>query len=124
MLYLYECAKCGRREEDFRPVEQRHDGPRCCRRPMFIVICPAQVQVDFPAYVSPASGRRITTRAERRADLKATNSRPWEGLEVEKKEAARRKAEAEAKLDRKVEETARTLYHQLPPSQRKALETP
>jgi uncharacterized protein YchJ len=90
---------------------------------MQLVISPVAGVVDMPAYVSPASGKRITTRQERKADMKATNSREWEGMEVEKKEAARRTKEADAKFDRKLEETARKTYHELPLAQRRELET-
>lgn len=89
---------------------------------MKLLILPTQVYVDMPAYVSPASGRRITTRTERQRDLKETGSRPWEGLEQEKKEAARARAEKEKKLDAKIEDTIRREYHQLPPAKRRELE--
>lgn len=122
-LYTYQCGRCGRETDEFRTVAERHDAPKCHGR-MRLCIMPTQIQAEIQGYVSPASGNWIDSRAARRADLRATNSRPWEGIESEKREAARRKKEAEAKFDRKIEDTARKLYHQLPADQRRALESP
>lgn len=90
---------------------------------MGIVISAPQVQGEIAAYVSPASGRLITSRAERRADLAATGSRPWEGYQSEAREAARRRAEADAKLDKALEEGARKAFHELPRDKRRILES-
>lgn len=123
-LYEYECRSCERRRTEFRQVDQRHDAPECHGRSMALVICPPQVVADIPGYVSPVSGKWIEGRAARKADLAATNSRPWEGFAAEKKEAERRKAHAEQKFDQKIEAAARQAFHELPPAKRRALETP
>lgn len=60
------------------------------------------IHVDFPAYVSPASGKYITSRAERRADLKATGCVDYEPSM--KAEQEKRHAAEDAALDAKVEE--------------------
>ena len=54
-LYTWECPKCERREDGFRSIAKRHDGPKCHGK-MKLLILPTQVFVDMPAYVSPASG--------------------------------------------------------------------
>lgn len=120
--YEYSCAECGRSVDEFRQVDQRHDAPVCHGKPMFIVLCPTFVQADIAPYQSPASGKWITSRRERRDDLARTNSRPWEGMESERKEATKRKKEAEAKADAKLEHAIRKSYHELPPSKRRVLE--
>jgi putative FmdB family regulatory protein len=122
-LYAYECRRCGRTEDAFRQVDDRHNGPRCHGQAMFIVICPAAVQADLPGYESPTTGRWIEGRAARRDDLKRSGARPYEGFDVEKREADKRKAEREAKADAKLEKVIRETYHQLPPAKRRALET-
>lgn len=104
-------------------MDERHDGPRCHGQQMFIVICPAAVQADLPGYQSPTTGRWIEGRAARRDDLKRSGARPYEGFEVEKREADKRKAEREAKSDAKLEKVIRESYHSLPPAKRRALET-
>lgn len=74
---------------------------------------------DIPEYVSPASGLVVRGRRARREDLKRTQSRPWEGLEQEKREAERQRQYAEARSDRKLEEHARRALAQMPPDRRR-----
>lgn len=121
-VYSYGCGKCGREEDAFRSIEARHDGPACCGAKMRIEIRPAYAQPDLPGYVSPVTGEWVDGRRARREDLKRTGSRPWEGMEAEKAEAARRRKESEAKFDRKLDEGIRRAYHQLPPEKRRILE--
>lgn len=120
--YIYECRECGQQREEFRQVDQRHDAPVCHGAAMFIVLCPTFVAADLPGYVSPATGKWVEGRSARRDDLARSNCRPWEGMDSERKEARKRKAEADAKFDRKVEEVVRKEYHALPPEKRKVLE--
>lgn len=82
----------------------------------------AMVIPDTPGYVSPASGLWVEGRRARREDMKRTNSRPFEGVEQEKKEAARRLRYAEERSDRKLDDSVRRAYHQLSPAQRAVLE--
>ena len=123
-LYQWSCPKCGRREDGFRSVAERHDSPLCHGARMGIVISLAQVVADLPGYQSPTTGKWIEGRAARREDLKRSNARPYEGFAVEQREAQRRKAEREAKDDAKLEQKVREAFHQLPPAKRRALETP
>lgn len=120
--YLYECRECGTQAEEFRQVDQRNDAPECHGKPMYIVLCPTFVQADLPGYVSPASGKWIEGRSARRDDFARTNTRPWEGIDCERKEANKRRAEADAKLDRTLDAGIRKTISELPPSKRKALE--
>lgn len=122
--YEWSCATCGRREDGFRTVAERHDSPTCHGQRMGIVISVAGVQADLPGYQSPTTGRWIEGRAARREDLKRSGARPWEGLDQEKKEAQKRLAERESKSDAKLEKVIRETYHALPPAKRRALETP
>ena len=75
----------------------------------------------WDAYVSPASGKPITSRKERREDMLRTESRPWEGFEAERKEADRWKAEQERKQDAKLHEAASRAFYQLDPKKRRTL---
>lgn len=121
-IYVWECRECGKREEGFRQVEQRHDSPTCHGRAMGIVILPAAVQGDLPGYQSPTTGRWIEGRAARRDDLARSGARPWEGLAAEKKEAERRKRDAEQKFDRKLDATVRETWNSMSPAKRRILE--
>lgn len=60
------------------------------------------VQVDFPAYQSPTSGKWIQSRTQRREDLKASNCVEYEPSM--KQEMEKRHAAEDAALDKKVDE--------------------
>ena len=60
------------------------------------------VQPDVPDYQSPIDDRWVSGRKQRRADLLRTRSRPWEGMEQEKKEANRAMQYNEQKTEREV----------------------
>lgn len=76
---------------------------------------------DLPEYQSPVTGMIVAGRRARREDLKRTRSRPYEGLEQEKKEAARQRRYAEERLDASLTRAASEAYYQLPPSKRAIL---
>ena len=69
---------------------------------------------DLPGYQSPVSGKWIDGRKARRDDLARTNSRPWEGLEQEKKEAAKHAAERERRDDQLAEKMAHRAWAEAP----------
>lgn len=60
----------------------------------------------MPSYQSPITGKWIDTPSQRRDDLKRSGSRPWEGMEQEKKEAQRKRAEADKEMDTLAEKMA------------------
>lgn len=66
---------------------------------------------DLPGYLSQ-TGAWVEGRAQRREDLKRSGCRPWEGLEQEKKEAARRQSYIDAKADAALERSAGEVYAQ------------
>lgn len=118
-VYESACLQCGKRHEYVRPVAQFLDTPECCgaKTEKRIYTVPMSI-VDIPAYESPASGKWITSRRERIEDFKRTGTRPWEGMEQEKKEAARQKAYDDAKLDAKIDHTVRKAWQELPDSKK------
>lgn len=79
------------------------------------------IQGDLTAYESPIDGREVAGRAQRREDLKRSGSRPWEGFEAEKREAARQRQYTEQHLAQRLEETAWRSYFELPPDKRRIL---
>ncbi len=76
---------------------------------------------DLPEYVSPVTGLVVSGRVQRREDLKRSGSRPWEGLEVEKREARKQQAYSEARLDASLAKAAAESFYQLSPSKRDIL---
>lgn len=76
---------------------------------------------DLPAYESPIDGRVVEGRVQRREDLKRSGSRPFEGIEAERKEANRHQAEHERQVDRQVDRAVGQAWAQLNPRAKKAL---
>ena len=123
-IYEAYCSKCHEVAEYVSTVANCRITPTCCGESMQKVILSApSAIVDIPAYVSPVSGKLINSRTQRNEDLKRTGSRPWEGLEQEKKEAARQKAYQEQKEDAKLEKAISETYYAMPPEKRRVLET-
>jgi hypothetical protein len=78
---------------------------------------------DIQAYESPASGKWITSRAQRREDFKRTGTREWEGLEAEKDQARRTREYADQAQDAALERTIGETIAAMPPSKQDALRT-
>ena len=77
---------------------------------------------DLPGYQSPVTGLWVEGRRQRREDLKRTGSRPWEGLDQEKKEAARHEQYKDQKLDASLTKSVSEAFHQMSPQKRRILE--
>jgi hypothetical protein len=128
-LYEYSCEKDGWTVDWHNYVDQRHThAPVCntCNEQMKLQISPVRGFVRFPAaggqeYVSPVTGKAITTQRARVEDLKRTGCRPYEGFESESKEAARFRAHEEKKADVRLHDTVARAYHQLSPEKKKVL---
>ena len=121
-LYEAQCPRCQAIEYYAETVDRRHLTPQCpsCTMPMQKVILSAPAQqldiAPWDGYVSPASGKYITSKRERERDMAETKCRPWEGMEQEKKEAARRKEYAKQELDLAVDKAVDSAFTSLPES--------
>ena len=121
MIYESVCMECGKYFEYIKPAAQCKESPFCCGFQTRKVILSAPMGiVDIPAYESPASGKMITSRAERREDFKRTGTREWEGAESERREAERQKKYNEEKQDKALDHTVRKAWADLPPSKKAA----
>jgi len=98
------------------------DTPECCgtRTEKRIFSAPVGIP-DIAPYESPASGKWIASRAQRREDFKRTGTREWEGLEAEKNQAKRAREYAERKQDEALERTIGETIANLPPSKQDLL---
>lgn len=76
---------------------------------------------DLPGYQSPVTGLWVEGRVQRREDMKRTGSRPWEGLDQEKKEAARQQQYVEQRNEATLDRVAHEVFYQMPPSKRDLL---
>lgn len=76
---------------------------------------------DLPGYHSPVTGLWVEGRRQRRNDLAATHSRPYEGRETEEKEAAKVRAERDRQTDQLAEKMAHRAWAEAPERVRKHL---
>jgi hypothetical protein len=121
-IYEAMCDECGKGEDYYQTVDARHVTPWCCGQAMRKVILNASaVQGDLPAYQSPIDGRPVEGRRARTEDLKRSGCRPWEGLDQERKEAAKQERYAEQKTDASLTKAAAEAFYQLSPSKRDIL---
>jgi hypothetical protein len=103
----------------FRKVAEHADAPVCeCGAKMRQLITATHIQPDIPEYTSPIDGRVIRGRRARKYDLERSNSREYEGLEAEQKEAARIRAHKEKQIEAKVDETLQRTITDLDASNR------
>jgi len=124
MIYESRCNSCGKLYEYIKPASQYLDSPFCCgERTEKVILSAPMGHVVNIHYTSPIDGRPITTKQARIDDLKRSGSRPWEGLEQEKKVAQERKKYEEKIEDKKLEAAAVQAWQSLKPEQRKVLET-
>ena len=101
-LYAYRCL-AGHKFDPFLKLKDYDQPQTCeCNSPATKQLSAPMIQVDFPAYVSPASGKYITSRAERREDLKATGCVDYEPSLKEEQE--KRYASEDAAIEKQVDE--------------------
>ena len=121
-IYEAVCLKCGKYHEYIRKTSNSGETPLCCgsatsKRILSAPMAQFDIQ-HWDAYESPATGKLITSKAERRADMKVSGCRDWEGMESEKKEAAKRKAKEEEETDRQIDHAVRQAWSNLSPSKK------
>ena len=74
-LYRIKCQNCGHEEDIFRKIEERNALPLCsCNGNFSRIISAPAVQGEIQPYISPGSGKLITSRRERMMDLRETKS--------------------------------------------------
>lgn len=116
--------KCGSYHEYIRSVSQRDDTPECCaqkteKRLLSAPMMRADI-APWDAYESPATGKTISSYAQRREDMARAGCRDWEGMDAEKKQSQRLKQYQEQASDAKLDTAVRTAWAQLPPEKRAA----
>lgn len=124
-LYTFKCPDCGTLDRVFRKVAERNQAPVCQHGAIGhymqrIVEAPA-VQADLPGYTSPIDGRWVEGRRARTEDLKRNNCRPWEGMDVERKEAVKRTEAADAEFGKKIEAGVAEVYNGMSAESQRAL---
>lgn len=124
-IYEAVCSNCGKYHEYICHSSKCYDTPVCCGQATDKrILTPPRTIMDiqpWDAFVSPATGKLITSKSQRKEDMRASGCRDWEGLESEKRMAARSKQYDEEALDKKIETTVRTSIAHLPPQKIAAL---
>lgn len=119
-LYAYRCLSCSATGTYVRKISEHHLSPPCeaCGSDTRQRITPVRGFGDFGEYVSPVTGKLIRGRRQRQYDLESTGSRPYEGTEVELKEAARIRVDRQQKLDAQLDEAIERTITELDASNR------
>lgn len=101
-LYDYRCPK-GHEFDFVAPMSESSQPRTCpCGEVASRIIKPVRVFGDIEPYISPASGRLITSKRERVEDFRRTGTREYEL--GEKEDMLRRKASIEQEIDNKVDD--------------------
>lgn len=124
MIYEAVCLKCGAYHTYIRKVADYLDTPVCCEQKTDKRLLSAPMMradiAPWDAYESPATGKTISSYAQRREDMKASGCRDWEGRDSEARNASRQKGYEEAALDVKLDTTVRTAWANLSPEKKAA----
>lgn len=121
-LYVFECEN-GHRFDEFLKLEE-YDKPMTCEcgKSAKRQIVPTMLNMDMPnweRYVSPTTGKLITSYKQRKDDMKASGCVDYEPS-IKKTSEKKRKQQAD-ELDKKIEETVERQIESLTGDQRESL---
>ncbi len=124
-LYESLCLECQTRHEYISSIANCAQTPLCCNKSTEKRIFSAPMThfdiQPWDSFVSPATGKVISSKAQRREDMKASGCREWEGMDSERKLSQQRKKDSDAAEDKALTETASKVLAQLPPDKKKIL---
>jgi hypothetical protein len=123
VIYEAVCMTCGKYHTYIRKAADYLDTPicECGTKTEKRLLTAPMMRVDiapWDAYESPATGKLITSYAERREDMKASGCRDYEGKEAELRHIARQQQYDEEKQDTELDKTVRTAWAQLSPEKK------
>ena len=72
--YEFLCTKCNRIEPHYHKIDERDAVHPHCDQPMQRIISKPFIRPEIQPFVSPASGKVINSRAQRRDDMARTGS--------------------------------------------------
>ncbi|CAB4155465.1 hypothetical protein UFOVP671_10 [uncultured Caudovirales phage] len=117
-LYESICTKCKKVHNYYRSISNLLDTPTCCKvKTSKVIITPCMVVNDIPnweQYVSPATGKVISSKAQRKEDMKASGCREWAGYDQEKAASEAAKKHEIDKLCDKMDETVERTWASMP----------
>lgn len=121
-IYVHECLNGHKFDRILKIAEL--DLPQFCECGSAAkrLISPCMFSIDatnFPAYQSPTTGRWITSKTQRREDMKASNCVDYEPSL--KDEQTKRIAREDAELEKKVDEHVEKTIYEMPAPKREKL---
>ena len=118
-LYDFSC-QCGEAFERFVPLKNFSDPQECaCGLPASRVISAPMFTVDATGYTCPITGNWIGSKHQHRENLARHGCRVLETGETEAAEARRK--QADAKLDKAIEETVEREFEAMPSEKKEQL---
>jgi len=123
-LYQYLCEK-GHSFDRFLALDDYKQPQECeCGSKSQKVLTPVRINCDiapWDAYISPASGKLITSYKERNDDMARTGCVDYdEGVKTDNLKAQKK---AEADLDKEVDKTVEMAFDAMPTRKKEKLET-
>lgn len=124
MIYEAVCMKCGAYHTYVRKAVDYLNTPECCgvkteKRILSAPMMRADI-APWDAYESPATGKHITSYAQRREDMKVSGCRDYEGRESEDRQASNNRKQEDITADKKLDNAVRSAWGGLSP-EKKAL---
>ena len=125
--YLYQCLECTTKLEAFRKMADLNDTPLCeecgseTKKIMNVCNIGSYSAKPMETYLSPVTGKPITSQRQRQYDMESNGCRPWEGIKQEKKAVARQRKYNDDKLDKAVETSLNKQVGQMDSKKRKIL---
>jgi len=104
-LYEYKCKNCGNRRDFFLKLSELSEPQFCfyCEGEMTRQLSPPRLNLDYPGYSCPITGKWVEGRREHRENLEKHGCRVLEAGEVAEFDRDRKREEAE--LGRKIEDS-------------------
>lgn len=118
-IYEFKCLRGHDFDRFLRLAEYDRPQACACGSPAMRQISAVRVFGDLPGYESPATGKWVEGRRQREEDLKRSGCRPYDL--GERTDLEKRKAAAEADLDKRVEHTVGEFISKLPARKRDEL---
>ena len=124
MIYEAVCMQCGKYHTYIRKAVDYLDTPECCgvkteKRLLSAPMARFDIQ-PWDAYESPATGKVITSYAQRREDMKVSGCRDYEGKDSELRQSQQLAKYEEQKQDQVLDTTARQAWANLSPAKKAA----
>lgn len=104
-LHDYYCRSCGNLEERFVPLKELYKTQFCkhCLAALKRLMPAPRIQMDYPDYTCPVTGKLISGRRAHKENLKKTGCRILETGEHEAN--LRRREEQNKQLEEKIEDS-------------------